>query len=142
MANFTWSYDAPSGVYKSHDMSAALRHAAIAETKFIQFVKPEPGYGRKQGEAITITRISNLSVPSSGRLVEGIRVPEDDLTITTVAITVSEWGRAVPYTSFSDDLSMFNMENIVQRALRDQMKLTMDNAAAAVFKGSSNKIKA
>lgn len=142
MANFQWTFDAPSGVYKSHDLSAVLRQAAIAETKFMQFVKPEPGYGKKMGDTITIARISNLTVPTSGRLTENVKVPEDTLSITTVGITVSEWGRSVPFTSFSEDLSMFNMENIVQRALKDQMKLVMDNAVATAFKSTSNKIKA
>lgn len=135
--NFTWTFDAPTGVYKSHEMSSALRKAAIAETKFMQFVKPEPGYGKKSGDTITITRISNLAIPTSGRLVESTKIPEDQLVITTVAITVSEWGRSVPYTAYSDDLSMYNMENIVQRALKDQMKWVLDNAAAAAFKSSS-----
>lgn len=142
MAQFSWSFDAPSGVYKSHEMSSELRKAAIAQTKFMQFVKPEPGYGKNKGDTITITRVSNLAVPTSGKLTENIKIPEDALTITTVAITVSEWGRAVPYTSLAEDLSVFNVENIVQRALRDQMKLVLDNASSAAFRSSSSKIKA
>lgn len=142
MAQFTWGFDAPTGVYKNNDLSMLLRQAAIAETKFMQFVKPEPGYGKNKGESVTITRISNLSVPSNGRLNENVKIPEDVLTITTVAITVSEWGRAVPFTSFAQDLSSFNLENIVQRALKDQMKLVLDNAAAAAFKGTSARVKA
>lgn len=141
MANFTWAFDAPTGVFKSHEMSSLLRQAAIAETKFMQFVKPEPGYGKKKGESITISRISNLAVPTNGRLTETVKIPEDDLSISTVAITVAEWGRSVPYTSFADDLSMFNIENVVQRVLKDQMKLVLDNGAAAAFKSTSNKIK-
>jgi len=140
--NFTWTFDAPSGVYKSHELSSALRKAAIRETKFMQFTKPEAGYGKKSGDTITIARVSNLAIPTSGKLQEYAKIPEDQLTITTVGITVSEWGRAVPFTSFSDDLSVYNMENIVQRALKDQMKVTMDNAAAAAFKSTSAKIKA
>jgi N4-gp56 family major capsid protein len=134
MATQTWTYDAPSGVYKSHTMSAQLRHAAIAQTKFLQFVMPEPGYGKKRGDTVTITRISNLAVPTQPRLVENTEIPEDVLTITTVGITVSEWGRSVPYTEFSDDLSEFNLDNIVQRALTDQMKICLDQGAAAAFK--------
>src|SRR6185312_16015842 len=99
--NFTWSFDAPNGVYKSHEMSSALRKAAIAETKFLQFAKPEPGYGKKSGDTITITRISNLAVPADGRLAETTKIPEDQLTLTTVGIVVHEWGRAVPFTSYS-----------------------------------------
>ena len=139
MANQSWTYDAPSGTYKNHAMSSDLRNAAIAETKFMQFVKPEPGYGKKMGESVSITRISNLSVPSNGRLVENVKVPEDELSITSVLITVSEWGRSVPYTSFADDLSKFNLENIVQMKLKDQMKLVMDSAASDGFKAAKVK---
>lgn len=134
MAEQTWSFDAPSGVYKSHTMSEQLRFAAIAETKGLQFVTPEPGYGKKKGESITISRVAALTVPTSGVLSENVNIPEDVLAITTVAITVNEWGRSVPYTSLSDDLSEFNMQNIVQRALRDQMKVVLDNAVFAAFK--------
>lgn len=142
MSNFTWTFDAPNGVFKSHDMSSALRKAAIAETKFMQFVKPEPGYGKKSGDTITISRISNLSIPITGQLTENVKIPEDTLTITTVGITVVEWGRSVPYTGFVEDLSMFDIENITQRALKDQMKVIMDTAAAAPFRSSSAMIKA
>lgn len=134
MSQHSWTYDAPTGVYKNHDMSEKLRYAAIAETKFLQFTAPEPGYGKKKGESVTITRVSALSVPTSGKLTEGVRIPEDAMTLATVAITVSEFGRAVPYTSLSEDLSVFNVENSIQKVLRDQMKLVVDNAAAAAFK--------
>lgn len=142
MAQQTWTFDAPTGVYKNHTMSEQLRYAAIAETKFMQFVVPEPGYGKKKGESITITRISALAVPSNGRISENSSIPEDVLSITTVAVTVSEWGRSVPYTELSDDLSEFNIENIVQRTLKDQMKLVLDSAAATGFKGGQLKYEA
>lgn len=131
---FTWNFDAPNGVYKNHEMSSQLRMAAIAETKFMQFVNPEPGYGKKKGESITITRVSNIAVPTNGRLSENNRIPEDELVLSTVAITVSEWGRSVPYTSLSEDLGKFDVENIIQKKLRDQMSLVLDSAAASAFK--------
>lgn len=134
MAQFTWSFDAPSGVFKSHAMSEQIRFAAIAEAKFMQFVVTEPGYGKKRGETITMTRVSRLAIPTSGQLQETVQIPEDVISLTTVSITVSEWGRSVPYTSLSTDLNEYNMENIIQRALRDQMKIILDNACAAAFK--------
>jgi N4-gp56 family major capsid protein len=136
----TWIYDAPTGVYKNHQLSSNLRMAAIAETKMVQFCRPEPGYGKKKGESITITRISNIAVPTSGRLAENNRIPEDELSLSTVAITVSEWGRAVPYSSLAQDLGKYDIENVIQKKLRDQMALVMDSAAADAF--SAGKIKA
>lgn len=138
--SFSWQYDAPSGVYKNHEMSSKLRMAAIAETKFMQFVSPEPGYGKKKGESITITRVSNIAVPTSGKLSEQSRIPEDEVALSTVAITVSEWGRSIPITSLSQDLGKFDIQNAIQKKLRDQMALVLDSAAANAFK--SAKVKA
>lgn len=140
MSNFTWAWDSPSGVYKNHALSTEIRKAAIAETKFLQFAKPEAGYGKKKGENVTIIRISNLSVPTDARLTEGRDIPEDELTISTTSITVVEWGRAVPFTSLADDLASFNLDNVVQKALKDQMSLSLDAACATAFK--AGKIKA
>lgn len=134
MSQQTWSFDAPTGVYKNREMSENLRFAAIAETKFMMHCKPESGYGKKKGESITISRVSNMDEPSNGRISELQEIPEDELVLSTVAITVSEWGRAVPYTSLAEDLGAFDLENIIQRKLKDQMKLTLDSAAAAAFK--------
>lgn len=136
----TWEHDAPNGVYKNHAMSEKLRYAAIANSEFMQFARPESGYGKKNGESVTITRISNLDDSHDGRISEGQPIPEDELSLSTVAITVSEFGRAVPFTSLSTDLSEFNLDNIVQRKLRDQMSIILDTAAAGAF--ATAKVKA
>lgn len=139
---FSWEFDAPTGVFKNHKLSDKLRFASIAECKMMQFVAPEEGYGKKMGESITITRVSNIAEPSNGRLSEQARIPEDEMTLSTVAVTVSEWGRAVPYTGKLEDLSKYDPENMVQKKLMDQMKLILDGAAADAFTSSSVKVKA
>jgi len=132
--SFQWQYDAPSGVFKNHKLSSQLREAAIAETKFMQFVRPEPGYGKKMGESINITRVSNISVPSSSLLSENNRIPEDNITLSMQAVTVAENGRSVPFTSFAADLSHIDLKNAVQRQLKNQMKLLLDIDASAAAK--------
>lgn len=134
MAQFNWVSDGPSGVYKNHDLSAKIRMASIKEAKFMQFVKPEEGYGKKKGENVTITRVSNVTVPSDDSLSESMRVPEDTLSLSTQAISVVERGRAIPYTKLAIDLSHFDLGNAIQKKLKDQLKLSMDIAAAAKFK--------
>ena len=134
MANHSWVVDAPSGVYKNHDLSSKLRMASIKEAKFMQFVKPEEGYGKKKGENVTITRVSNVTVPSDDSLTELVRIPEDTLSLSTQAIAVVERGRSIPYTSLAVDLSAFDIQNAIQKKLKDQMKLRMDISAAAAFK--------
>jgi len=134
MSSFQWQFDAPNGVYKNHKLSSQLREAAIAETKFMQFVRPEAGYGKKMGESINITRVSNISVPSSSLLSENNRIPEDNITLSMQAVTVAENGRSVPFTSFASDLSHIDLKNVIQRQLKNQMKLSLDIDAATAAK--------
>jgi N4-gp56 family major capsid protein len=131
---FTWTFDAASGVFKSHTLSEKLRFAAVADTKFVQFCRPEPGFGKKKGETVTIERIRNITVPTSAVLTESTRIPVDTFLMSTRSITVAEYGRAVEYTSLVNDLSKWDLESPIQRKLRDQMKLVMDIAASAAFR--------
>lgn len=134
MATHSWNYDAPTGVYKNHDLSADVRMASIAQTKFVQFTNTENGFGKNSGESITITRVSNVAVPSDDALVELERIPEDAFALSTQQITVVERGRAIPYSSLSKDLASFNIENAIQKKLRDQLALRLDTVASAAFK--------
>lgn len=135
----SWQYDQPSGVYKNHALSADIRMASIAQTRFVQFTGTEDGYGKKKGESVTITRVSNVDVPSDDSLVELERIPEDEFSLSTQAIEVEERGRAIPYSSLSLDLSHFNLENAIQKKLRDQLSLRLDKTASTAFKAGQIK---
>ena len=135
MAQFQWQFDAPTGVYKQHALSSRLYEAALAESKFVEHVRPIEGYGKNKGETITITRVKNITEPTSPVLDEGTRISEDSFVINTVNLTVQEIGRAVPYTSLSLDLSEFDLENPIQKKLKAQMTLSLDTLCAAAFKG-------
>lgn len=134
MANFTWTFDAPSGTYKSHKMSSKLWESSVENSVFMDHVRPIEGYGRKDGETVTMIRVANITEPTSAALVEGIRIPEDEFALSSNSITVQELGRAVPYTNLATDLSAFDLENPIQRKLRDQMRLVLDTQAATAFK--------
>lgn len=134
MAEFTWTFDAPTGTYKNHALSSRLYEAAVENSMFMDHVRPVDGYGRNNGETVTLTRVANITEPTSAVLTESVRIPEDEFALSTQTITVQELGRAVPYTSLSQDLSKFDTENPIQRKLREQMRLVLDSLAAAAFK--------
>ncbi len=134
MPQFQWQFDAPTGVFKSHAMSRRLYMAALENAVFMEYVRPVDNYGKKQGDTVTLTRIATIAEPTSADLTEGERIPEDSYSVTTTSITVTEIGRAVPFTSFAQDLTFYDLENSIQRRLRDQMRLTLDTKAAAKFK--------
>src|SRR3970282_90802 len=126
MAQFTWTFDAPTGTFKSHAMSRKIYEAAVAKSVGMDHVRPVEGFGRKMGETVTISRIANITEPGSATLTEGERISEDTFSLSTTSVTVVELGRAVPYTSLADDLSFFDLESPIQNKLRDQMRLTLD----------------
>ena len=134
MSTSSWIYDAPSGVYKSHSMSSDLRMAAIAQTKFLQYFNTVDGMGKGKGDTVTITRIANVDVPTDDSLLEVERIPEDSYALSTQAISVTERGRAIPYSSLSIDLSSINLENAIQKKLRDQLALRLDKVCATAAK--------
>ena len=134
MSTSSWIYDAPSGVYKSHSMSSDLRMAAIAQTKFLQYFNTVDGMGKGKGDTVTITRIANVDVPTDDSLLEVERIPEDSYVLSTQAISVTERGRAIPYSSLSIDLSSINLENAIQKKLRDQLALRLDKVCATAAK--------
>lgn len=137
---FTWTYDATTGVYKSHAMSAELLKLAALEFKFVPFTKKITAFGRKMGETITLPYYKPLTEPTSAELEEKTRIPIDPLTMGQYTITIKEWGRGVEYTSLAEDLSALSPNDGAQKALKDQMSLSMDAAAAAAFTGTNAKI--
>lgn len=139
MADFTWTFDAPTGTYKSHAMSQRLWEAAVENSVFMDHVRPVDGFGRKSGETVTLIRVRNITEPESASLEEGVRIPEDEFELSQQSITVEELGRSVPFTSLSMDLSTFDLDNPIQRKLRDQMRLVLDTLAATAFKNAAVK---
>ncbi len=134
-----WIPDMPSGVLRNRALSRKLRYASIAETKGMQFVKPVDGFGRHQGETVTIPRVRNISEPTSAVLGRNQRIPVDRITLSTTSITVSKFGRAVEYDEETELLSVFDPKDYVQRSLIKVMKLTLDTVVFTAFKNSQIK---
>jgi N4-gp56 family major capsid protein len=131
---FTWTWDSPTGTYKQFNLSRRLYTAATADTVFVDYARAIEGFGLRSGESATFTRVAALPEPIDPSLPERELMPEDTFTLSTNQIPVKEIGRAVPYTSLADDLSKYDLENPIQQALRDQMQLSLDTAAATAFK--------
>lgn len=128
----SWTFDAPSGTYKNHALSTDIRRQALAETQFMKFARAEPGYGKGKGESVTITRI--LALPLAGRVSETDRLPSGRPAIETKQVRVHQWGFKIPMTEFEKHLTHFDLMNVFQQALKDQIRLTMDKMVADAAK--------
>lgn len=134
MASFQWVPDVPSGIMRNNALSKKLRFASIGETKTIQFVQAEPGYGRKHGDTITIQRARNISEPTSAVIGRNQKIPIDTMALGSTAITVSKYGRGVEFDEETELLATFDPKDVIQKSLIKQMKLTLDTVCATAFK--------
>lgn len=132
--NFQWVPDVANGVSRNHALSHDLRYASIAQTRFVQFTRPEPGFGANMGETVTIQRIRNVDEPTSAVLSASGNIPIDTMSMSTKSITVTEFGRAIGFTRLAQILLNFDLEDPIQKSLLKQMKLTTDTVAAFQFK--------
>lgn len=127
-----WVWDAPSGVFKNHALSADIRKEAMYDVQTMKFLRPEPSYGKRKGDTVTITRVMQL--PLAGPVGETDVLPSGRPGINTKSVTVTEWGFKVPTTEFEQNLAFFDITNQFQQQLRDQMALTMDSMGAVALK--------
>lgn len=134
MAEFAWVPDVASGVLRNHALSEKIRGAAIAKTIILPYVPNEPGYGRRMGDTLTITRVRNMSEPTSALVGERERIPIDTYAQSSVSVTVSGYGRAVEYSHKSELLQHYDQESWMQKKLREQMRLVLDTLAATAMK--------
>ena len=134
----SWVGDAPSGVYRNHFLSSKIRDAAVAESQFMAFADTEPGYGKGKGGTVNITRVHNL--PLAGQVDENTELPSGRPLIDTKSVDVVEWGYKVKMTEFETNLTHFDLTNKIQRALKDQLRLTCDKMVADAFKTTPYKI--
>lgn len=128
----TWELDAPSGVYKNHALSSDIRREAMYDVQTLKMLRAEPGFGKRRGDTITITRIMQL--PVAGRVGEQDTLPQGRPAVNTRSLTVNGWGFKVPVTEFEEMLTSFDLNSHIQQMLRDQMSLTMDLMATTALK--------
>lgn len=128
----SWTFDAPSGTYKNNALSSDIRRQAVEDAIFMRFARVEPGFGKKKGESVTITRV--LRLPLAGRVAETDRLPSGRPAIETKQVSTSLWGFKIPVTELEKNLTFYDLMNPFQASLRDQMKLTMDKMVADAAK--------
>ncbi len=136
----TWTFDAPSGIYKNHYISNKLLHVAVEEMKMVPFTSPINDFGKGKGESVTLMHIKHVDEPTTAELSETTRIPIDTVEMGSRQITLVEMGRGIEHSHLFELLSKFDIVNEIQKALKLQMERVMDTAAAAAFKHTDVKV--
>ena len=127
-----WQISADGGYLANPRISERLRFVTQPLMKFRQFVRPEPGFGKKKGDTLLFDRVSNVAT-AGGPISELENMPETNVTFTQGSLVVKEYGNSIPWSGKLEDLSEFDVENIWLRALRDDAAKTLDKQVAGQF---------
>lgn len=141
MAGQVWSVNATGGYLSNTKLSKTMRHATQPMFKFRQFTRLEKAIGKGKGDTVDFNKVSNIQT-AGGTISEASRIPETNILIRRGTLVLEEYGNSIPYTGKLDDLSEFSVDNMITRALRDDMAKTLDAAVATVFKSGDIKYSA
>lgn len=132
MAQQVWAVSASGGYLANPRISERLRFVTQPLMKFRQFVRPEPGFGKKKGDTLLFDRVGNVA--TAGRAISELeRMPETSVAFTQGSLVVQEYGNSVPWAGKLEELSEFDVENIWLRALRDDAAKTLNTQVGNQF---------
>lgn len=121
-----------SGVHFSPELSKFLRYSAQPSLKFRQFADVKDAMGKEQGDSFNFPKVANVSA-IGGTLTETNTIPQASQTITKGTLSITEYGNSIPYTFKIDTLSQFDLEQIIEKGLRDDLVKVLDAAVHAQF---------
>ncbi len=130
-----WAPAASGGYLANPSLSAKVRSIGQPMTRFRQFVRKEPGFGKGKSDTLLFDRISNVVV-GGGAITELQNMPEDNFTISQGSLVVTEYGNSVPWTGKIDALANLDVNSIATKALKNDMVKALDRAAGALFRAA------
>lgn len=120
------------GFLNNNSLSQQLRYKAQTMQKFRQFVDMESMAGSGRGSKVFFDKVSNIST-GGGTLIETNTIPKNNFTILQGTLTMTEYGNSVPFTQKVKTLSEMSVPEAVRTVLMNDMKVTLDSAAATQF---------
>jgi N4-gp56 family major capsid protein len=138
MAGQTWGAATAGGNLSIGMLSKKLRQTAQPLLRGDQFCRPEPGVGKHKGDTIYFNKVSDLS--DSGAVAtplgETQPIPIDAVTINRGSIVLQEYGRGVAFTGKLEDLSEFQIDNVLMAPLRNHAAKVLNTLALDQFKAT------
>jgi N4-gp56 family major capsid protein len=134
MAGQVWGTNTLGGYMYSLNLSKVLRYAVQPLVKFRQFcdAKDATQQGKNKGDVFHWNIYSDV-VTQGTTLAENVLMPETNFNITQGALTITEYGNSVPFSSKLDDLSEHSVKEVINKVLKNDAKKAFDTAAYNQF---------
>ena len=131
-----WSVSSLGGYLYSDNLSDYLRTHMQPASKFRDLCDMKDAGGLHKGQTFNWNVYSDISDDGTlGKvgLSETETMPEDEFTITVGSLTITERGRAVPFTNKLELLSEHSCQDVIRKVLGDHAVKSHDRAAHAQF---------
>lgn len=134
MTGQVWAVNSLGGYMYSDELSNVLRTYLQPIVRFRQFcdAKDATDKGLGKGDLFHWNIYSDVA-DGGGELTENQAMPETNFDITQGTLTVTEYGNSVPYSGKLDNLSKQPVSEIINKALKNDAKKTLDGSAHAQF---------
>lgn len=138
MSGQVWSVNTLGGYSYSDQLSTLMRTVLQPACKCRQLCDPKDGtpegYGKElhTGEKFHWNVYANTQ-DAGGPIAETQVMPTTNVKITQGSLTVTEYGVEVPFTGKLDDLSLQPVSEIIRKALKNNAKKALDQAAYDQF---------
>lgn len=118
--NMLWTTN--SGFLTNNKLTKAFQKAAQPLLRFRQFVKIKEAFGKHSGETVNWLKVANTDNYGK-QLTETSTMPETTLGLTWGTLTVNEYGNSIPYSAKIEDLSEFEIMDLLKDGLlKDAVK--------------------
>jgi N4-gp56 family major capsid protein len=143
MAGQLWSVDALGGYMYSDELSEVLRVDVQPTVKFRQLCDAKDGTqkGLNRGDQFNWNIYRDV-VEAGDDLDETITIPETNFVIETASLTLGEIGNSVPYSGKLNNFSKQPVEEIVKKALKNDVRKVLDSKAHAQFNNTDLTVQA
>jgi len=136
MADKQWfATDTIGGALSMATLSAKVRHAAQPIMKFVQFCDTKEAFGKGMHDELVYDKISNITTAGT-KLTETSVMPVSMFSIKLGTLTITEYGRAIPYSGKVEALSKLSVHSAIVQALKNDMAKALDQAAYDEFASS------
>jgi N4-gp56 family major capsid protein len=132
-----WGTDSLGGYMYSDELSDTLRCALQPMVRFRQHcdAKDAINKGKKKGDTYNWNVYSDVQ-DQGGEIGEEDAMPESNFVVTQGSLTVTEFGNSVPFTSKLDDLSKHDVEEVIDKVLKNDAAKAFDISARKQFEST------
>lgn len=135
MPGQVYATDSLGGNYSLPYLTSRFRHVSQPRFVWRQFIDQIEAVGSGRGDEFQFPKSGNV-VTQGGTLVETETMPRTSYATQKGTATINEYGNSVPFTRKLEHLSQYEVTNIVERKLRDDMVKTLESAAGDQFTAS------